>query len=200
MTKQFITDIVQIVFLALLMVSLLFFAGGCMTSETSSIQSAPFSYTEGASSEDDTDYVQLSIHVLFRRVPEKGAISRFSAALGQVINDLNVIGAVTSMGTQPERMLSRLEDGTRAHLSIPVKVPLPKGKDTSIDFSIETVKEAAQKALNKAELSDDVDGIYVKGIRLKIKSMRNIEETEDNEDGKDEEDGGDGKDTEESDG
>lgn len=152
------------------MLTMLLVASGCITSQTGSLQSAPVSYNEGVSSSDDTDYIQLTVHVLFREVPSKGAIGSFAASLGRFVNDLNVVSAVTSIGTQPERMISRLEDGKRAHVSIPVRVPLPDNRDTTIDIDTGEIKEATGKALENSDLDDAADSVYVSNIGIKIKS------------------------------
>ena len=153
-----------------LMCLLLLLASGCATSKTASVQSAPFSYQQGVSENGQTDFIHLTVHVLFRNVPKKGATARFMGALGQAINDLNVVGAVTSMGTQPERMLSRIEDGTRAHLAIPIKVPVSDQRDTSISVSTDSIQQAAKDALDDAGLDNTVEGVFVDNINVTINS------------------------------
>lgn len=154
-------------FLLLVPVLALLMTVGCATSESGSLQSAPISYSEGSESED---YIHLTVHVLFRSVPEKGAISRFSDHLGRLLNDLNVVSAVTALGSQPERMLSRLEDGTRAHVSIPLRVPIVAGRDTSISVSTGEIREAAKKALHQAEVKTPVEGIYLQSVTVNVES------------------------------
>lgn len=146
------------------------FTGGCATSKTASVQSAPFSYQQGVSEDGQQDFIHLTVHVMFRQVPSKGAVTRFTSALGQVINDLNVVGAVTSIGSQPERMLSRMEDGTRAHLSIPIKVPVSDERDTSISVSTDSIQQSAKDALEDADLENAVEGVFVDNINVTINS------------------------------
>ena len=165
-----VQGIIGLIFILMAAVALLAFFNGCATSKTASIQSAPFSYQQGVSGSDQQDFIHLTVHVLFRNVPKKGATARFMGALGQAINDLNVVGAVTSMGTQPERMLSRIEDGTRAHLAIPIKVPVSDQRDTSISVSTDSIQQAAKDALDDAGLDNTVEGVFVDNINVTINS------------------------------
>ncbi len=153
--------------LLLLIPVLAFMLAGCATSESGSFQSAPISYSEGSESED---YIHMTVHVLFRDVPEKGAISRLTDHLGRLLNDLNPIAGITVIGTQPERMVSRLEDGKRAHVAVPIRVPILKGRDTSVSVSTGEIRQATQQALEEAEVSTPVEGVYLQNVNVNVES------------------------------
>jgi len=151
------------------MLAILF--GGCMSSQTGTVQSSAFQYGEGSADPERTPYITMSVHILFRSNPSPGAVERFTDQFGGFINDLNIPAAVVSGLTSPERMVSDLGNGTQARITPQVRLPVLKGRKTSGSIKVGPVREAARKALKKAELDSIVDGVYVENVEIKAKSV-----------------------------
>jgi len=157
-------------FAIVLMAMVLLFLTGCATSETASVQSAPFSYSQGSENQEQVPYIHASVHVLFRDVPMQGAVKQFTRALGNALNKISTVGGLTAIGTSPERMFSRLEDGKRAHLAFPLRIPLVSGRNTDVEVTGGDIEAMVRKALEKADIEDQVEGITVGSFSMHIKS------------------------------
>ena len=159
-----------------ILLAILFGVGGLIgcAGTSSNIQSAPVTYNQDrANQKEDVPVIRANVTVLFREVPSDGATKSFMSGLVKALEGITPAGVVASLGTSPERAFSELERGRRGQVSIPIAIDNPKGKNTSLTISTNDIRESAQEALDGAEVPGVVQGVFVKGVKIEIKSTTN---------------------------
>lgn len=134
-----------------------FVLGGCaLQTPDRTASTAPVTlFEERAHPEKDMPIIRMYVTIIFRDVPQRGAIGNFMDHLGNSLEGITPAGVAATVGTTQERLFAKLEQGTRAQISIPIEIDNPDGEE--IDFTFELtksdVKSAVENAADSANLS-----------------------------------------------
>lgn len=139
-----------------------FVLGGCaLQSPDRTASSSPIVLFEERADKGDMPIIRMWVSIIFRDVPQRGAINNFMNHLGNSLEGFTPAGAVATLGTSHERIFSRLEQGTRAQIAIPIEIDNPDGEE--IDFTFELTKSDVKKAVDDAADSANLSTVKFGG-------------------------------------